>query len=190
MAYVQPKMKIHTTWSQLQTQTAQKGGQACDIQAQTLQPHTPEPIPHCNTQRFILALNYCTQGAQGREHIRTPPVLHAHPILALHSFLFVSITPEAGQIWRSNYWDFAQKQTDRSEEGEVHSPLEIKIKQSEDPAARDTQTLAQANPQVGEGSLWKISKWNRSFPIAEELAGQEQDLRKTAQEKRREWCGN
>lgn len=126
--------------------------QACDRQVEALQPLMLEPIPHCNTQSFILAPQVACTELQGELKVGNAPGPHQcsmlTPVLAPQLFLFVSITPEAGQIRRSNYRDFAQKQTDQSEEGGVYPPLEIKTKQSEDPTARDTLIPAQANPNA------------------------------------------
>lgn len=74
------------------------------------------------------------------------------------------ITPGAGQIWKANYWTFAQKQTDQSQEGEVHPTLKLKTKYSEDPSAQDTLTLA--NPythlstEEGKAAYKKIPSEN------------------------------
>lgn len=106
---LQSRMRIHTTWSQLKAQTAQKRVRICDIQSIA----TTHTTAHCSLQPP--ELHPCTKTLlrELRNHTRTPEC--STLTLVLWSFLFVFITPRAGQMQRSNYWDFVHKQTDQSE---------------------------------------------------------------------------
>lgn len=109
---LQSRMRFHTTWSQLQARTVQKRGHICDIQS-TATTHT---TAHSSLQHPASSLHWTTaHGVQDRGHTRTSECSTLTPVLVLWSFLFVFITPRAGPMQRSNYRDFAQKQTDQSE---------------------------------------------------------------------------
>lgn len=75
-----------------------------------LQPLTPQLIALCSPQSFILALKHCS----GSSGITPGPQSAPHSPLSCDHFS-VFITPRAGQMQRSNYWDFVHKQTDQSE---------------------------------------------------------------------------
>lgn len=98
-----------------------------------------------------------------REHTRTPECSTLTPVLVLWSFLFVFITPRAGQMQRSNYRDFAQQQTDQSEREKFTRFSKSKPNSL---SARNALTPTQANPQA--------------LPSKEEKAAREKEPSETA----------
>lgn len=172
-------MRSHITWSQLQTRTVQTRVQACNRQVEALQALMLERIPHCNTQSFILAPRVaCTELLHMEElRVGTPPVLHAHlcPCPTIASLCVHNPRGRADlkiklsrlcSIANRSIWRGRSSPSSRNQNQTIWGPS--------CPGHPNTGPGKPAHSPKwggGEGSLWKISEWNRSFPIAEELVG-------------------